>query len=158
MYLRRKKCDAGTVVSPDVRNRLADYYECGGDCLSIGGLPVYDDYAQAVSNHTVVIVDDGCLDPEKNPAFYTRNIKLLLCPAAAWEIDALTDFLRGNAMARHISYLFWPVSVAHFAELQRNLKSGGCHSWRLADAPAWEKASGNDTIFSEVLALVLEKF
>lgn len=150
-YLRRQKRDAGVVVSPSLLQELRAYYQIQTPHTEIAGVPLYDDYVQAASSHAVVVVDEGCPGDDMATGFYSRTIKLLVCPSAPWEIDRLTDLLRDNPMAKHIRYIFFPIADSYFRELRANLQRGGCHAWQLTYAPDWTADRSNDRMLGDVL-------
>lgn len=106
--LRRLKKDVGVLTDREVFRRAKDYYllkESNG-CIVLEGISIYTDEAQALGCHRVVIRDLGRLNGHNTEQFLKASCKLLVCGVSAWEIDTLTDYLRGNKYADTIEYLY----------------------------------------------------
>ncbi len=153
-FLRHRKKDVGLVVQPEVLQALRDYYQLTDPETVIFGLSVYDNPMAASSSHRIVVSDCGVVSSAPKQ-FFQCNFKLLLCPSAPWEIDRLTDFLRDNeAMARYVEYLFYPIDAERFGDLRKNLKQGGCRSWRVQSAPDFTDKI-NHPILQDILKNIL---
>lgn len=78
--------------------------------------------------------------------------KLLVCGVSAWEIDTLTDFLRGNKYANTIKYLLWPANEVQTKSYIKNLRHGECHGYTVSYNPdPLIKNADNTKMFQKLL-------
>ncbi len=157
-FFNAKKCDAGLVVSSEIFNALKSFYLIPEQEHTINGCKIYDNEVLAKQNHKIVIYDIGNIynNLDKTDVFYKQNVPILLCPAAPWEMQRLTDFLSDNDSAPAVKYLFYPISDNTFKEYSKNLAQGNCKAYKLNYNPDMFTFSANNKIYSEVFKNVLE--
>lgn len=94
----------------------------------------------------------GRLTDHNASCFLKANLKLLVCGVSAWEIDTLTDFLRGNKYANTIKYLLWPANEVQTKSYIKNLRHGECHGYTVSYNPdPLIKNADNTKMFQKLL-------
>ena len=157
--LHRLKKDVGVLTDREVFRRAKDYYllkESNG-CIVLEGISIYTDEAQALGCHRVVIRDLGRLNGHNTEQFLKASCKLLVCGVSAWEIDTLTDYLRGNKYADTIEYLLWPANEAQAKSYIKNLRQGKCRGYAVAYNPdPLIKNTENTKMFQKLLQPLMD--
>lgn len=157
--LHRLKKDVGVLTDREVFSRAKDYYllkESNG-CIVLEGISIYTDEAQALGCHRVVIRDLGRLNGHNTEQFLKASCKLLVCGVSAWEIDTLTDYLRGNKYADTIEYLLWPANEAQAKSYIKNLRQGKCRGYAVAYNPdPLIKNTENTKMFQKLLQPLMD--
>lgn len=155
--LRHQKYDVGVCTDADTFKKLRDYYLLSDGEHTINGCDIYCDELLAKQRHKIVVYDLGHLETaDQLHRFYDMGAAVLLCPAAPWEIDRLTDFLRDNEFAQSINFLFYPISEKDFKSLSKNMQQGGCRAYRIASNPdIFARSSENAKVYASALRSVL---
>lgn len=157
--LHRLKKDVGVLTDREVFRRAKDYYllkESNG-CIVLEGISIYTDEAQALGCHRVVIRDLGRLNGHNTEQFLKASCKLLVCGVSVWEIDTLTDYLRGNKYADTIEYLLWPANEAQAKSYIKNLRQGKCRGYAVAYNPdPMIKNTENTKMFQKLLQPLMD--
>lgn len=156
LFLTSKKLDVAIVISQDDFDKIKSYYMLTDN--RIENLYLYSDVGLAL-NHKIVIFDFGKLNDENISLFYEQNLKLLITPTSALEIDTLTKFVTDNVYAPQISFCFYPISDNSFKELRSNLKKGNCNGYKLAYNPCFiDKNSENQKTFDNICKDIIKTF
>ena len=153
-YLHRLKKDSGLLTDQQTYDRIKGFYMLkeNNGLITLEGIPIYTDEAQIMNSHRTVIRDMGRLTDHNASCFLKANLKLLVCGVSAWEIDTLTDFLRGNKYANTIKYLLWPANEVQTKSYIKNLRHGECHGYTVSYNPdPLIKNADNTKMFQKLL-------
>lgn len=153
-YLHRLKKDSGSLTDQQTYDRIKGFYMLkeNNGLITLEGIPIYTDEAQIMNSHRTVIRDMGRLTDHNASCFLKANLKLLVCGVSAWEIDTLTDFLRGNKYANTIKYLLWPANEVQTKSYIKNLRHGECHGYTVSYNPdPLIKNADNTKMFQKLL-------
>ncbi len=89
--------------------------------------------------------------------FLKASCKRLVCGVSVWEIDTLTDYLRGNKYADTIEYLLWPANEAQAKSYIKNLRQGKCRGYAVAYNPdPLIKNTENTKMFQKLLQPLMD--